>query len=340
MSRFLTIFYRLAYLAVQVIAITFITFVMVRMIPGDPARLSLGPLVSDEAVEAVRDEMRLNEPIISQYLYWAQNALKGDLGQSWVNNSSVTDEMIARIPVTLELIMLAMTVVVLVLVPLAILSAQEGKGLLQRIFRRIAFGYGMLAGALPDFVLGLLLILLFYTHLDWLPGPEGRLSFLDTEPPVVTGFILIDTLLAGDFKAFRSAITHLVMPVFVLAFVYGAPVFKMMRSQMETSLSAEYTTYGRVVGLKPLKVSLRAARAAAAPTIVIAGVIVTFLLGGAVLVESVFNFAGLGQFAVQSIVSADYASIQAFVSFAAVMTVRVYALVDFLHWALDPRVRN
>ena len=129
--------------------------------------------------------------------------------------------------------------------------------------RNATFGYGMLAGALPDFLLGLVLIFVFFTHLDLLPGPEGRLGILDIGPPSVTGSILIDTILAGDSQTFWSAVAHLVLPVFTLAFVYGAPIFKMLRSQMEIALMSDFTVYAEALGLRPRTVFLRAAQLAA-----------------------------------------------------------------------------
>jgi peptide/nickel transport system permease protein len=207
------------------------------------------------------------------------------------------------------------------------------------VLRSATFGYGMLAGALSDFLRGLLLIFVFFMHLDILPGPEGRLAILDTCPPFVTGSILIDTLLAGDGGAFWSGAWHLVMPVFTLAFVYGAPIFKMLRSQMKVALAVEYTAYGLTLGLRRRTVLLRSARAAVAPTIVIVGTVMMFLLGGDALVESVFNFSGVGQYAVQATVTADYALLRGFVCFAAVFTMLIYLAVDLLHFALDPRAK-
>jgi peptide/nickel transport system permease protein len=183
------------------------------------------------------------------------------------------------------------------------------------------------------------LIFAFFTHAGILPGPEGRLGILDFESPFVTGSVLIDSLIAGDFDNFWSGAWHLVMPVFTLAFVYGAPIFKMLRSQMEGALQADYTVYAEAVGIKPRIVFLRAARVASGPTIVITGVVVMFLLGGAVLVETVFNLTGLGQYAVQAIVTADYAPLQGFVSFAAIFTMLVYLAVDLVQFAMDPRIK-
>lgn len=330
---------RFLFLVPQIFLISLITFVLVRLLPGDPARLSLGPLAPEDAVEALRKTMNLDKPILEQYVIWLENVFHGDFGASWVNNTQVADDLVQRIPVTLEIIVLALLFVFLVLVPLAIITASRTKNRVVRLFKNLTFGYGMLAGALPDFLLGLVLIFVFFTQLGVLPGPEGRLDILDVVPPFVTGSILIDTLLAGDMETFWSAAWHLIMPVFTLAFVYGAPIFKMLRSQMETALEADYTTYAEAIGLKPRVIFLRAARVAASPTIVITGVVVMFLLGGAVLVESVFNLSGLGQYAVQSIITADYAPIQGFVSFAAIFTMLVYLAVDLIQFAIDPRIK-
>ena len=330
---------RFLFLIPQIALISFITFVLVRMLPGNPARMSLGPLAPESAVEALREKWLLDRPIFEQYGAWLEKAFTGDLGESWVNNTYVLDDLIQRIPVTIEIIALALIMVFLFLVPLAIVTAARTKNRIVRFFQNITFGYGMLAGALPDFLLGLVLIFIFFTHAGILPGPEGRLGILDFESPFVTGSVLIDSLIAGDFDNFWSGAWHLIMPVFTLAFVYGAPIFKMLRSQMEGALQADYTTYAEAVGIKPHTVFLRAARVASGPTIVITGVVVMFLLGGAVLVETVFNLTGLGQYAVQSIITADYAPLQGFVSFAAIFTMLVYLAGDLVQFAMDPRIK-
>ena len=330
---------RFLFLIPQIVLISFVTFVLVRMLPGNPARMSLGPLAPESAVEALRSKWLLDRPIFEQYTAWLEKAFSGDLGESWVNNTYVLDDLIQRIPVTIEIIVLALIMVFLFLVPLAIITASRTKNRIVRFFQNITFGYGMLAGALPDFLLGLVLIFIFFTHAGILPGPEGRLGILDFESPFVTGSVLIDSLIAGDFGNFWSGACHFIMPVFPLAFVYGAPIFKMLRSQMEGALQADYTTYAEAVGIKPRLIFLRAARVASGPTIVITGVVVMFLLGGAVLVETVFNLTGLGQYAVQAIVTADYAPLQGFVSFAAIFTMLVYLAVDLVQFAMDPRIK-
>jgi len=330
---------RLLFLVPQVLLISFITFILVRLLPGDPARLALGPLAPEEAVNDLRLQMYLDRPLLEQYWIWLGKAVHGDFGRSWVNETAVGEDLLHRIPVTLELIALALLMIFLILVPLAMVTASRSRNRVVGALRNATFGYGMLAGALPDFLLGLVLIFVFFTQLDWLPGPEGRLGILDVAPPFVTGSILIDTVLGGDIATFWAAVAHLVLPVFTLAFVYGAPIFKMLRSQMEIALTADSTVYAEALGLPPRTVFLRAAQLAAGPTIVIVGTVVMFLLGGAVLVESVFNLNGIGQYAVQAIVTADYAPIQGFVCFAALFTMLVYLAVDLIHFAMDPRIK-
>jgi ABC-type dipeptide/oligopeptide/nickel transport system permease component len=329
---------RLLVLVPQLLLISIITFTLVRMLPGDPARLELGPLAPQEGVELLRHQLRLDKPLPEQYVVYIQRLLQGDFGRSWVNSSSVAQDLLVRAPATLELITAGMLIVLVLMVPIAILSASRSRGWLAGTTRRISFGYGLLAGALPDFWLGLVLIFVFFSVLGWAPGPEGRLAILDLPPERVTGFYVVDTLLAGNFDTFRSALSHLAMPAVTLAFVYGGPIFKMVRASMETALHADYTIYAEALGLPRRTVLLWAMRNAAPPAIVLTGVVAGYLLGGAVLIETVFNLNGLGQYAVQSITTADYAPIQGFVLVAAVFTMMVYLIVDLLQFMVDPRM--
>ena len=329
---------RLLILVPQLFLISIITFTLVRMLPGDPARLELGPLAPPEGVELLRHQLRLDRPLPEQYIAYLKRLVQGDFGRSWVNSSSVAQDLLIRAPATLELITAGMLIVMVVMVPIALLSASPSRGWLARATRRISFGYGLLAGALPDFWLGLVLIFVFFSVLGWAPGPEGRLAILDLPPERVTGFYVIDTLLTGDFDTFKSALSHLALPAVTLAFVYGGPIFKMVRASMEAALQSDYTTYAEGLGLPKRTILLWAMRNAAPPAVVVTGVVAGYLLGGAVLIETVFNLNGIGQYAVQSITTADYAPIQGFVLVAAVFTMIVYLIVDLLQFMIDPRV--
>jgi len=321
----------------QMLLIALITFVLIRMLPGDPARLELGPLASQEAVDRRRAELRLDDSIPAQFIAYLRRVLHGDFGTSWVNGSQTRDDLAQRVPATLELIGFGLIVVFTVFVPFAIATSVRGGGIVIRVLKKLAFGYGMIAGALPDFWMGLLLIYVFFVKLGIAPGPTGRLGILDTPPPRVTGFYTVDSLIAGDLGLAWTAFSHLILPVATLAFVYGAPIFKMTQSKMAEALRSDYTYYAEALGVPRWRVLAYAFRNAAPAVIVISGVISGYLLGGAVLIETVFNLNGVGQYAVQAVTTADYAPIQAFVLIAAVFTMLVYLAVDLCYFISDPR---
>jgi peptide/nickel transport system permease protein len=324
----------------QMLLISLVTFILIRMLPGDPARLELGPLASQEAVDARRSELRLDESMPVQYGAYLKRLFNGDFGTSWVNGTDVRDDLYQRVPATLELISFGLLVVLIVFIPFAIATSIRGGGLVVRGLKKIAYGYGMIAGALPDFWLGLLLIYVFFTRLGIAPGPTGRLDIGESPPPRVTGFYTIDGVLAGQWDVAWSALTHLVLPVITLAFVYGGPIFKMTQSKMSDALRSDYTYYAESLGLPRRKVLFYAFRNAAPAVIVITGVISGYLLGGAVLIESVFNLNGVGLYAVNAVTTADYAPIQAFVLVAAIFTMLVYLAVDLFYFISDPRVEH
>jgi peptide/nickel transport system permease protein len=323
----------------QMLLISVVTFTLIRMLPGDPARLQVGPNASEEGVQALRVKMHLTGSIPEQYEYYLSSIVQGDLGRSWSRGTAVVDDLSSRLPATLELITFGMLFILLVLLPLGAITAARGGGIVNRFLKRVTFVYGLLAGALPDFWMGLLFLFLFFTILGWAPGPEGRLSIGAIPPPSVTGFYTIDSLLAGQVGTFLDAVGHLILPVLTLGLVYGGQIYKTTRLTVGRALRSDYTTYLEGLGVPHRQVLILALRNAAPPIIVMTGIIVGFLLGGAVLIETVFNLNGIGQYAVQSVISADYAPVQAFVLVAALFTMLVYLVVDLLYFAVDPRVR-
>lgn len=322
----------------QMLLISLVTFVLIRMLPGDPARLELGPLASQDAIDRRRSALRLDESMPVQFVAYLKRVLQGDFGASWVNGSQVREDLAQRVPATLELIGLGLIVVLVVFIPLAIATSIRGGGLVVRALKKVAYGYGMIAGALPDFWLGLLLIYVFFTRLGLAPGPTGRLEIGLPPPDRVTGLYTVDSVLVGDWSTAWSALARLILPVITLAFVYGGPIFKMTQSKMAEALRSDYTYYAEALGLSRARILLYAFRNAAPSVIVISGVISGYLLGGAVLIETVFNLNGVGQYAVQAVTTADYAPIQAFVLVAAIFTMLVYLVVDLFYFVSDPRV--
>jgi ABC-type dipeptide/oligopeptide/nickel transport system permease component len=324
----------------QMLLISVVTFTLIRLLPGDPARLQVGPLASEEGVQALRNKMHLNSPIPEQYAYYLSGILHGDLGRSWTSGTPVANDLADRLPATLELITYGLLFMLVVLLPLGAVTAARGGGIVTRILKRVTLVYGLLAGALPDFWMGLLFLFVFFTVLGWTPGPEGRLSIGVIRPPRLTGFYTIDALVAGQFDTFVDAVKHLILPSLTLGLVYGGQIYKTTRLMVGRALRSDYTAYLEGLGVPYRRVLMVALRNAAPPVIVMTGIIVGFLLGGAVLIETVFNLNGIGQYAVKAVTSADYAPMQAFVLVAAVFTMLVYLVVDLLYFVVDPRVRT
>ena len=326
---------RLAFLPVQLVIVSVIVFFLVRLLPGDPSYLLAGPFATVERVDEVRRRLGLDQPIYVQYVSYLRSVMRGEFGTSWITSQPVLQDIGQRLPATMELILAAMLLSVLVGIPLGVWTAVRKTG----VADRAVLAYGMLAGALPDFWFALIMIFLFFFQLGWAPGPIGQLDLTVSIPPRVTGMYAVDALLAGDWEAFRSALAHLVLPVTTLTAIYMPLVMKNTRSTMEEMLGSEFVAYARAAGL-PRAVQLRYALRNSMPSVVtIVGILFWFLLGGAVLVETVFAWGGLGQYAVQSVVSSDYAPLQAFVLVTAVFTSIVFLLVDLGYFLLDPRIK-
>jgi peptide/nickel transport system permease protein len=326
---------RLAFLPVQLVIVSMIVFFLVRLLPGDPSYLLAGPFATVERVDEVRRRLGLDQPVWVQYVQYLRSVLRGELGTSWITSQPVLRDIAQRLPATLELILAAMVLSVVIGIPLGVLTAVRRTGIVDRA----VFAYGMLAGALPDFWLALIMIFVFFFKLGWVPGPIGQLDLAVSIPPRITGMYAVDALLTGDWAAFRSALAHLILPVTTLTAIYMPLVMKNTRSTMEEMLNSEFVAYARAAGL-PRAVQLRYALRSSMPSVVtIIGILFWFLLGGAVLVETVFAWGGVGQYAVQSVVNSDYAPLQAFVLVTAVFTSVVFLLVDLAYFLLDPRIK-
>jgi ABC-type dipeptide/oligopeptide/nickel transport system permease component len=327
---------RLVFVVPQLVGITLITFLLVQLIPGDPARLMLGPLASEDTIKLLRDHLGLNRSLPEQYGLYIWHALQGDLGTSWRSTNPVAHDLGHRLPATLELISYSLILAVAIAIPLGVRAARRpGK-----LPDRVSFGYGLVAGALPEFWLGLILILVFYVKLGWTVAPSGRLDVAVTAPRDLTGAYTLDALLTGNWTALGSAFKHLILPVVTLAVVTIGPILKMTRSTMQQMLAADFTRYARLSGLPERLVARYALRNALPPIVTLVAVLYSFLIGGAVLVEVVFGWGGAGQYAVQGVLDADFAVVQGFVLVAAIISFVVYLLVDLLYLAIDPRLTH
>jgi len=199
--------------------------------------------------------------------------------------------------------------------------------------------YGLAAGAIPDFWVALLLVFFLFHVLGWAPAPFGRIDALISPPPSVTGFFTIDSLLAGDMTAFRSSVARLVLPVSTIAIVNAGALMKMAQISFRDAYRSDFVSQMRLSGLPERQIVRAAMRNAMPPIISQTAFITGFLLGAAVLVETIFAWGGLGQYAVQAVVNSDYAALQGFVLVASAFVLIVYTIADILYELADPRIQ-
>lgn len=315
-------------------AVSLVVFVMVRLIPGDPAQIMVGDRATPEQVAQMQEKLGLDRPLPLQYGEFFRGALTGDLGESIVTGQAVTTEIWERLPATMELAIAALLVGLVVGLPLGVLAAMKRGS----VFDRVASTVAVAGLSTPIFWLAMLLIVIFGVKLGMFPFP-GRIDS-DFDVPRVTGLLLVDTLIAGDPEAWWSAFRHLVMPAIALGTIPAAMIMRMARSSMLDVLGEDYLRTARAKGVSPRALVLRHALPnAMLPTITVIGLQAGLLMGGAVITETIFSWPGIGQVAYQSITRRDYALIQGIVLYGAAFFVLVNLVVDVLYSVLDPRVR-
>lgn len=320
----------------SVIGVIIVTFLLTRVLPGDTAAYFAGPTASPKAIAEIRSKLGLDQSLPQQFASYVAALVKGDLGQSLTTGQPVSRDIAARLPASAELTLCGLLLAMSVALPLGVLAAVRQGSWIDHLCRIIAT-----AGvSLPVFFTGLLLVFVFYFVLGWSPAPLGRLDVFLSEPPRVTGFLLIDTLPAGDFPAFRAAIAQLILPAVTLGIFSLAPITRMTRASMLAVLGADFVRTARASGLSSGKViGVYAFRNAMLPVVTTLGMVFSFLLGANVLVEKVFAWPGIGSYAVEALIASDYAPIQGFVLTMAVMYVMLNLLIDLLYGFIDPRVR-
>jgi len=320
----------------SLIGVVIVTFLLTRALPGDPAAYFAGPAATTEAIQQIRVKLGLDKPLYVQFVRYVEDLARGDLGNSLTTGQPVGQEIKTRLPASAELTLLGLIVSVVIAVPLGILAATRPNSLIDHACRVIAT-----AGvSLPVFFTGLILIYVFYYHLGWAPPPLGRLDIFYSPPPHVTGFYLIDSLIAGDGEVFVAALKQLILPALTLAIFSLAPIARMTRASMLAVLSSDFVRTARASGLAPFTVVITYAfRNAMLPVITTLGMVFSFLLGANVLVEKVFAWPGIGSFAVEALIASDFAPLQGFVLTMAVMYVALNLLIDILYGVIDPRMR-
>jgi ABC-type dipeptide/oligopeptide/nickel transport system permease component len=326
---------RIIYLTLQVLGVVTLTFFLVHLIPGDPAIKLAGQGATPQTVHQIQHNLGLDKPLPQQYAIYVGNVVHGDLGNSIITNQPVARDLRDRLPATLELVTVSMFFVVIIGIPLGVITALRPRG----VASKGTFVYGMVSGALPDFWFGLVFIFIFFFSLHWLPAPLGRLPLEATPPAHRTGFYLIDSLLAGDTATFKQVVLCLILPVATLVITNMGNVVKIMRSSIEEVTQSDFLQFARACGLPRWVVLRYMVRNSLAPVITVIAFTYGLLLGGTILVETVFSWGGMGSYAVQAVKGGDYAAITGFVMFVAVFMALVYLVLDLVYAWVDPRIQ-
>ena len=327
---------RLLGLVPVLFGITLLVFLFLQLIPGDPAQAILGERGTPEQLAALREKLGLNKPLYVQYLTFVKNILTGDLGTSAVSTIPVAEELKRRWPATFELALAATLVAVVLGIPVGILAAVRKNSLLDTF----SMSLSLVGVSMPVFWLGLLLVYFFAVNLHWLPT-GGRLSTdlaIDFRP--ITGFLVLDGMLALKPEVLMDALRHLILPALTLGTIPLAILTRITRSAMLEVLSQDYVRTARAKGLAERQVILKhALKNALLPVVTIVGLQFGNLLGGAILTETIFSWPGIGSYIYEGILNRDYPVVQAGVLVVATVFVLVNLLVDLSYALLDPRIQ-
>ncbi len=327
---------RLILVGPTLLGVLFITFALTRIIPGNPVDRMVGFFVSDERRAEIMREYGFDQPYYVQFLQYVGGLLHGDLGTSFLTSRPVLNDLGQRFPATLELTLFAMSFAIVVGISLGIASAVWKDSWIDHLGRVLS----VLGVSMPVFWFGLVLLYLLFFKLEIVPPPMGRLEFTVLAPPTITGLLTIDALVTSNLPAFWSGLRTLVLPAFVLGFAAMAPLARMARSGMVEALESDYVRAARALGLSARTVIGRhALKNALLPVITMIAVVFGYQLGGVVLIESIFAWPGLGQYAFNAVANMDFPAIQGFILYAATMYILLFLIVDILYAVLDPRVR-
>jgi dipeptide transport system permease protein len=318
------------------IGITILAFALIHLIPGDPIEVMMGERGVDPAMHAeAMKRLGLDLPLPVQYFHYVGHALKGDLGMSIITNTSVMGEFLGRFPATLELAFCAMIFALVIGLPAGVAAAlKRGTIVDHGVMGTALTGYSM-----PIFWWGLILIMFFSAKLGWTPV-SGRIA-VEYDIPHRTGFMLWDALFSDDEGAFKSAVSHLILPTIVLGTIPLAVIARMTRSSMLEVLREDYIRTARAKGLAPGRVVIvHALRNALIPVVTVIGLQVGTLLAGAVLTETLFSWPGVGKWLIDAISRRDYPVVQGGILMIATLVILVNLIVDLLYGVLNPRIRH
>ncbi len=322
---------------ITLLGLVAVTFFIGRIVPIDPVIKIVGDKASDATYQKVFLELGLDKPLYEQFFIYIKSVLRGDFGISFTTTRPVLDDLLHFFPATLELSTIGLFFGILLGVPMGIASAYWHERIIDNIIRII----GLIGYSVPIFWLGLVGLFVFYYRLDWVSGPGQLDIFYEGIAPSVTGFILVDSLLAEEYEVFRNALSHMVLPVVLLAYYSLAYISRMTRSLMLEQLHQEYILTARLKGASEWKVVMRHALPnVAIPLVTIIALSYGGLLEGSVLIETIFAWPGIGNYVFTSLFAADMNAVLGGTLLIGVIFVTLNLLSDVAYKLLDPRARE
>jgi ABC-type dipeptide/oligopeptide/nickel transport system permease component len=311
----------------------FVTFMLIRVGGLDPVGRLAGPTATQAEFDMIREDLGLDEPLLVQFGIYAGKVATGDLGESWLSNRSVSQDIAERAFISLELLFWGVGLGALIGIPVGLRAAFNPNGRFDQISRILS----LLGFSIPTYWLGLVMLFVFFYLLRWAPPGIGRINLFITPPDFVTGSYLIDGLLSANWAAVQSTIAQMVLPVICLAIVSAAPIIKQTRAIALEVLSSDAVRYARACGLPKRAMRKLVLRNSAVPVLTFVGTEITGLVGTMSLIEYVFAWGGLGQYGLNAIVSGDFTAVQGYVLTLALFSVLVFLVIDIVVFLIEPR---
>jgi len=315
------------------IGVVFVTFMLVRVGGLDPVGLLAGPTATAEEFTMIRKDLGLDQPLWKQFLIYGGQVIQGDLGESWLSNRPVLEDITTRSFISLELLFWGIGLGAAIGIPVGLRAAFKPNRRFDQVTRIIS----LLGFSIPTYWLGLVMLFVFFYLLGWAPPGMGRISLMVSPPEFVTGSYLIDGLIEANWEAAHSALTHLILPVLCLAIVSAAPIIKQTRAIALEVIASDTVRYARACGLKIKTLRAIVFRNSATPIITFVGTEITGLVGTMSLIEYVFAWGGLGQYGLNAIVRGDFTAVQGYVLTLALFSVLIFLIVDIVVAIIEPR---
>lgn len=328
---------RLLYIIPSMFLVLLITFVLARIVPGDPARMLAGEQASEQALQQIREQMGLDKSIPAQFIDYLGQVLQGNFGTAWHTGKTVQEDFATRLPASIELALVSMLFSIIVGVPLGMLAAAKKDRWPDHVSRIIS----LLGTSLPVFWIGLMAIFVLYAKLDLIPSPMGRISPGINPPTHITGLYVLDSLLSADWVALKDSLQHLLLPALCMSFGTLAIISRITRTSMIETLNQDYIRTLRAKGISRRRIMLHHVLPnILIPVLTVIGTQFGVMIGNAVITETIFSWPGIGSYVTESILITDYAPVQAFAVLSVVLYIGINLLLDLSYVWIDPRLRK